>query len=78
LFRPFWEKRRLKAETTTRQAFQKERIMAAIQMSGNDALGASDMDYPAHFETYRLFTSLVKWGTATVILILLLLAFFTL
>ncbi|MCI4680571.1 aa3-type cytochrome c oxidase subunit IV [Rhodoblastus acidophilus] len=51
--------------------------MAATEMNP-DALGHSDMDYPAHYRTYRLFTSLVKWGTVTAILVILLLAFFTL
>ncbi|HUO54891.1 MAG TPA: aa3-type cytochrome c oxidase subunit IV [Rhodoblastus sp.] len=52
--------------------------MAATQLSPDGALGSSDMDYPAHLATYRLFTSLVKWGAGTIIVILLLLAFFTL
>jgi hypothetical protein len=48
------------------------------QLNGNDAIGQPDMDYPAHLATYRLFTSLVKWGTVLVILALVLLAFLTL
>ncbi|WP_374547091.1 aa3-type cytochrome c oxidase subunit IV [Rhodoblastus sp.] len=52
--------------------------MAANQMTEGDALGHSDMDYPAHLATYRLFTSLVKWGTIFVVLVLILLAFITL
>jgi hypothetical protein len=46
-----------------------------FQRSG---LGHEGMDYPAHLETYRLFTGLVKWGTVSVVLIVLLLAFLTL
>jgi hypothetical protein len=53
--------------------------MAANQVTTADgALGQSEMDYPAHLATYRLFTSLIKWGTVFVILAVLLLAFLTL
>jgi hypothetical protein len=52
--------------------------MAANQMTGGDAIGQPDMDYPAHLATYQLFTSLVKWGTILAILALVLLAFLTL
>jgi hypothetical protein len=59
-------------------AFPEERKMAANQATGESLLGHADMDYPAHLSTYRLFTSLVKWGTGSIVLILILLAFFTL
>ncbi len=52
--------------------------MAANQAIGDDALDTIGMDYPAHLESYHLFTSLIKWGTVSVILIVLLLAFLTL
>lgn len=45
--------------------------------SGTD-LGKSDMDYAAHEETYLRFTGMVKNGTITLIVILVLLAYFTL
>jgi hypothetical protein len=40
--------------------------------------GHPDMDYLEHEKTYRMFTSFVKWGTVSVILIVILLAFATL
>ena len=52
--------------------------MAANQAIGDGALESVGMDYPAHLATYHLFTSLIKWGAVTVILIVLLLAFLTL
>jgi hypothetical protein len=56
----------------------KERIMAANQITAQGAPGHSDMDYPAHLASYRLFTSLLKWGTIIVVLAVLLLALLTL
>ena len=50
-------------------------------MAGNSidaADGHPDMDYAAHFASYKLFTTLFKWGTIGVILIVLLIAHFTL
>jgi hypothetical protein len=52
--------------------------MSANQIGAGAALDAPEMDYPAHLASYRLFTSLMKWGVATVVFILLLLAFLTL
>jgi hypothetical protein len=53
--------------------------MAADQIAAhNDSGGHPDMDYAAHFATYRLFTTLLKWGSIGVVLILVLLAFLTL
>ena len=53
--------------------------MAAEQTAAhNDSGGHSDMDYAAHFATYHLFTTLLKWGAIGVVLILVLLAFITL
>ena len=37
---------------------------------------AEGNDYPAHEQTYLNFISLVKWGTGTVIVILVLMAYF--
>ena len=37
---------------------------------------ADGMDYPAHEATYEGFITLVKWGTVSVALILILMAFF--
>lgn len=37
---------------------------------------ADGMDYPAHEATYEGFLNLVKFGTATVVLILILMAIF--
>jgi Bacterial aa3 type cytochrome c oxidase subunit IV len=56
----------------------KEKEMAATEIGASGALGYSDMDYPAHYRTYRLFTSLIKWGAAIVVCVILLLAFLTL
>jgi hypothetical protein len=36
----------------------------------------TDMDYPEHERTYRLFTGLIKYGMAAVIVIILLMAYF--
>ncbi len=47
-------------------------------MSDSTDLSHSDMDYPAHEETYHRFTNLVKYGAITLIVILVLLAYFTL
>ena len=53
--------------------------MAANQTAAhNDSGGHPDMDYAAHFATYHLFTTLLKWGAIGVVLILILLAFLTL
>ncbi len=38
----------------------------------------STMDYPEHEKTYRLFLSLVKWGTIGCIAAVILLGIFTL
>lgn len=38
----------------------------------------SGMDYAEHERTYKLFTSIVKWATALVALILILMAIFLL
>ncbi|HUO54582.1 MAG TPA: aa3-type cytochrome c oxidase subunit IV [Rhodoblastus sp.] len=40
--------------------------------------GRPYMDYPAHLATYRLFTSLIRYGAAAVAIVLVLLALFTL
>jgi hypothetical protein len=40
--------------------------------------GHPDMDYAEHEKTYRMFTGFVKYGTVSVILIVLLLAILTL
>jgi hypothetical protein len=40
--------------------------------------GHADMDYAEHEKTYRMFIGMAKWGTASVILILIILAFMTL
>jgi hypothetical protein len=37
---------------------------------------ADGNDYPAHEQTYRSFITLVKWGSGTVIVILILMAYF--
>ena len=34
------------------------------------------MDYPEHERTYRAFTTAAKWGTAAVVLIVILMAVF--
>jgi hypothetical protein len=50
-------------------------------MAGNNVTAAEGnpaMDYDAHFASYHLFTSLFKWGTIFVILVVLLLAYLTL
>lgn len=36
------------------------------------------MDYPEHNKTYALFLSMTKWGTISVIVILILMALFLL
>lgn len=38
----------------------------------------SAMDYPEHEKTYDLFIAITKWGIISVIVILLLMAFFLL
>ena len=51
----------------------------AQQITANeDSPGHPDMDYPAHFATYKLFTSLIKWGATGVVVALVALAFLTL
>lgn len=40
--------------------------------------GHPDMDYAEHEKTYKFFTNLVKYGTASVILLVIILAFATL
>ncbi len=52
--------------------------MAAQPMATTGAEGNPAMDYEAHYATYKTFTTMVKWGTATVVLILILLAYLTL
>jgi hypothetical protein len=53
--------------------------MAAEQATANSgSLGHPDMDYPAHLATYKLFTSLLKWGAIGVVAAVVLLAFLTL
>lgn len=47
-------------------------------MVTNTDLGNSDMDYAAHEATYLRFTGMVKNGTVALIVILVLLAYFTL
>ena len=37
---------------------------------------AEGNDYPAHEKTYENFITLVKWGSGTVIVILILMAYF--
>ena len=48
-------------------------------MAGNTELGypqAAGMDYPEHERTYNGFIAGTKWGTISLIVILLLMAFF--
>ena len=52
--------------------------MAADQIMAGAGEGHSAMDYPAHLETYRFFTHLMKWGAVGVVCAVLLLAFLTL
>lgn len=52
--------------------------MAANQITAQGAPGHPDMDYAAHLASYKLFTSLLKWGSIFVILALVLLAVVTL
>jgi hypothetical protein len=74
----FWEKGAQGSKKPIR-AFDKEGTMAANQTAAhNDSGGHPDMDYAAHFATYRLFTTLLKWGATGVVLALVLLAFLTL
>jgi Bacterial aa3 type cytochrome c oxidase subunit IV len=40
--------------------------------------GNENMDYAQHEQTYELFTGLVKWGTVSVVIILILMAIFLL
>lgn len=40
--------------------------------------GHPDMDYAEHEHTYRMFTKFVKYGTISVIALMVLLAFLTL
>jgi hypothetical protein len=39
---------------------------------------ANGNDYAEHEHTYRLFTQLTKWGTASILLLLILMAVFLL
>jgi hypothetical protein len=51
--------------------------MAAISEHGEVAYTTADgMDYPAHEATYEGFIKLVKYGSATVAIILILMAYF--
>jgi hypothetical protein len=52
--------------------------MAANQVAADGPAGHPYMDYPAHLATYRLFTSLIKYGAIGVVIVLVLLALFTL
>jgi hypothetical protein len=75
----FWEKGGHGQKKTRNGLRPMERKMAGNQMTaGGDALGHPDMDYAAHLATYKFFTNLLKWGTATVIIAVILLAFLTL
>ncbi len=47
-------------------------------MSVDLSEGNENMDYPQHQQTYDLFTGLVKYGTISVVLILILMAIFLL
>jgi hypothetical protein len=47
-----------------------------MSVDSNDA--SPDMDYRMHMESYRLFTNIAKYGTAAVVLILILMAIFLL
>ena len=40
--------------------------------------GNENMDYAEHQRTYELFTGLVKWGTVSTVIVLILIAFFLL
>lgn len=40
--------------------------------------GTAPMDYAEHERTYRLFTGLTKWGTISVLVVLVLMAIFLL
>jgi hypothetical protein len=51
--------------------------MAAISEHGEVAYTTADgMDYPAHEATYEGFIKLVKYGSMTVAIILILMAYF--
>jgi hypothetical protein len=51
--------------------------MAAISEHGAVTYTTADgMDYPAHEATYEGFIKLVKYGSATVVVILILMAYF--
>lgn len=41
-------------------------------------VGSDEGDFAAHEQTYATFLSLVKWGTGSVVLILVLMALFLL
>ncbi len=45
-------------------------------MSVDTSQGNENMDYAAHEQTYHLFIALVKYGAATVAIILIGMAFF--
>ncbi len=40
--------------------------------------GTAPMDYAEHERTYRFFTSLTKWGSISIIVLLILMAIFLL
>ena len=44
----------------------------------NVPMHSTYMDYPEHERTYAAFTVVAKWGTVTVAVVLLLMAFFLL
>jgi hypothetical protein len=59
-------------------SFQKP-LSRGDPMANSDVIvSESAMDYPEHEKTYRLFLSLVKWGTIFCIGAVILLAIFTL
>ncbi len=47
-------------------------------MTVDTSQGNENMDYAQHQRTYDLFTTLVKWGSISVIVILILMAIFLL
>ena len=45
-------------------------------MADTHAAPASGMDYPEHERTYRNFLKFVKWGTISLAVLLILMAYF--
>jgi hypothetical protein len=57
-----------------RRAYRAEDIQGRNE--GQDMAEHTSMDYAEHEKTYKMFLTLTKWGTISIIVLLALMAFF--